>query len=642
MGKRTLNPMEDFRRQKRKKEVAKNKTSRISARDERVKETKTIQEVEQAIRDMERRGTKTPAEQQKLQRLQKELKLVKDEANKPTNKEVVAATSAQPQRLTELDDPRKSVYYDETLNPYGAPPPGKPRMYHRRGGGETMDIREAVVPGQEELLTSVDLPNPTEVQQRKSQNSQTKQTHHPSRLPKNELISNPQRPHQIQKMPPPPPPPLPPPPPPPPRELPPVVPPPLPEPSLAVQRIKRKKTGILADIWASTEEVSYERTVKCNDLEDANNNSIGWWYRDTSHNVQGPFGTEQILDWSRAGYFPPDTPVRQGEKGKWWVLADVDWTTGERKVVVKNKQGGAVEDRIAALRKHPTIARHDGNPACAEDLREQVLTTANNHDDDDDNESGDDDTSVAARIEALKQSISTRGDVDGGVSERSHDLEQGHSPSTEVNDDDDDEIAARIAALRKPLVNDNQSSVDTHIHALGGMTNPVDTLNSVMNVECFKRAGESHNEIMPFAYPMLETDKPPVYPIDDNMLYPSGADLAYPIYDERLDLHGDIPYPMDSYPMDASYPVTGAYAEESSKDYPDSAYDTTADDKAKTTLLVVPGLIPTHLQKSRKSRSAAKVMVAKPKLPQEKPTKENSKALADDYDNFMEEIASLK
>merc|ERR1712183_58951 len=57
----------------------------------------------------------------------------------------------QKRPLTKLGDPRKSVYYDERLNPYGAPPPGKPRLYHRRWGGVTLNPHEAVVPGEEHV-----------------------------------------------------------------------------------------------------------------------------------------------------------------------------------------------------------------------------------------------------------------------------------------------------------------------------------------------------------------------------------------------------------------------------------------------------------------------------------------------------------
>ena len=147
MGKRDSNPVQDHHRQQRVKEIKKNKQQRIKARDERVIETKSLKEVEQEIEKLKKRKSLQWGETQKLQRLEKELKLLQ-QAAKQNPKPNLQHTSTTAKPLTELDDPRKSVYYDERLNPFGAPPPGKPRLYHQRGGGVTMDITLAVVPGE--------------------------------------------------------------------------------------------------------------------------------------------------------------------------------------------------------------------------------------------------------------------------------------------------------------------------------------------------------------------------------------------------------------------------------------------------------------------------------------------------------------
>ena len=124
---RSSNPMQEHHRQKRLKEMKKNKQERIKARDDRVVETKTVASVKEEIRNLKRRKNLQHTEKQKLQRLEKELRLVQAAvANKPKTYQPQHHQQQQ-KPLTELDDPRKSIYYDEKLNPYGAPPPGKPR-----------------------------------------------------------------------------------------------------------------------------------------------------------------------------------------------------------------------------------------------------------------------------------------------------------------------------------------------------------------------------------------------------------------------------------------------------------------------------------------------------------------------------------
>ena len=102
----------------------------------------------------------------KLERLQKELRIVKDEAVKrkalaeqaqlERDKQLLAAqkTQAGVQKLNEskysLKERFASVYYDETLNPFGAPAPGQRKLYYAdvEGKTTTMDSRRAVVPTQ--------------------------------------------------------------------------------------------------------------------------------------------------------------------------------------------------------------------------------------------------------------------------------------------------------------------------------------------------------------------------------------------------------------------------------------------------------------------------------------------------------------
>lgn len=185
------NPLDVYRRQQRKKELKKNKNARIKARDAKVAATRGIGEVQAEISLLERkrdrfgksRGGKeggddeaaaserTPGgldanETKKLERLRKELKIVTAEsvkrkelhelAEREKEKQFIAAqkTVEGVQKLNESKysvlERYASVYYDEQMNPYGAPPPCKPKMYWSDSEKKTttMNPRMAVVPKQ--------------------------------------------------------------------------------------------------------------------------------------------------------------------------------------------------------------------------------------------------------------------------------------------------------------------------------------------------------------------------------------------------------------------------------------------------------------------------------------------------------------
>jgi hypothetical protein len=103
-------------------------------------------------------------ETKKLERLHKELRIVTDASAKrralaeqaqiERDREMLAAqrTVAGVQKLNEskysLVERFASVYYDERMNPFGAPAPGQPRLYFAdpQGTTTTMDLGRAVVP----------------------------------------------------------------------------------------------------------------------------------------------------------------------------------------------------------------------------------------------------------------------------------------------------------------------------------------------------------------------------------------------------------------------------------------------------------------------------------------------------------------
>eukprot|EP00978_Attheya_sp_CCMP212_P017273 scaffold45972_cov43-Attheya_sp.AAC.1 len=289
---RSQNPVDIARRAARKKALNKNKVARLEARDAKVCATKTVAEVQAAIHQLTKRNKQkkhnhhndnddnnndddnmdrslfSSEDQRKLERLEKELRLVtthhqeqlekeeEDAKQNPVPQRNLEAQRQKEEQRPSVEEAKCSVYYDAVMNPYGAPPPGQRRMYHKRGGGTTPYLHQSLVQTQP--------PPPPQTPQQHTQQQQQQQTPRPppsrggpSGIPPRMANQGPPRgppPPPPRRGPPPPPPPpaVPPPPPPLPSKH---VPPPLPPPSQAVQRSKRKG---MADIWASHEELVYE------------------------------------------------------------------------------------------------------------------------------------------------------------------------------------------------------------------------------------------------------------------------------------------------------------------------------------------------------------------------------------------------
>ena len=162
---KSSNPLDEFKRKQRKKEKLKNKTKRISARDAKVAETVSLSTVQSDIKKLEtqkeeQNGHLDNKDTRKLERLRKELKIVQgaEEERKQKAEEKVkqewedqkkhmkSSKGVEELNQAKFQNSKASIYYDAVMNPFGAPPPGKPMFYHRRGGGRTMDPSEAFVP----------------------------------------------------------------------------------------------------------------------------------------------------------------------------------------------------------------------------------------------------------------------------------------------------------------------------------------------------------------------------------------------------------------------------------------------------------------------------------------------------------------
>ena len=129
------NPVEEHRRAQRKKELKKNKQTRLKQHNESLIQGGNLSEIQKEIRKLEARpkASLDAASVKKLERLQKDYKVLLEHhrSNKPASSGVVVQKSI---RSRELAFPQMSIYYDERLNPFGAPPPGRPMLYHCEQG----------------------------------------------------------------------------------------------------------------------------------------------------------------------------------------------------------------------------------------------------------------------------------------------------------------------------------------------------------------------------------------------------------------------------------------------------------------------------------------------------------------------------
>jgi len=146
-----VNPVEEHRKSERKKELKKNKKNRLKQHNAKLLQSGNLSALKSEIRALENfknstnNGKLDPIKQRKLDKLQKDYKVllehVKQNPNaNPTNNANNPAFSTE----RTLKYPMLSVYYDAKFNPYGAAPPGKPMMFRYVNGSTTRNIQEAM------------------------------------------------------------------------------------------------------------------------------------------------------------------------------------------------------------------------------------------------------------------------------------------------------------------------------------------------------------------------------------------------------------------------------------------------------------------------------------------------------------------
>ena len=632
----------DWHRQKRKRELQKNKEQRVAARDAKVKETKTSREIQHDIQQLERQykvkegGNPRPHHiQSKLDRLKKELKLVQQheqdtKSPKDASSSFLKQQQQQAAQWKPMDHPQLSVYYDKVLNPFGEPPPGKPRLFHTPNGGTTMDWRQAGLPGH---------PTIGQLQHQQQQERERQAEQNRGRVKGNSKVDRSSNSHadrsesnrhkkdsskdgdssvgnrrpsedpkattNTESTP---------------------IPPKrqaaaqTESSGLAASRPKRYGNKQVTDIWALDQDEEESALPPLEEDDAAETSSFSknkkkkapkskqssppllpppddcWFYRDQAENVQGPFTTDQMRQWVAAGFFPPHQQVRASNATFFQPLQEsLLWSNPSlsNPESSTNTSGdtssSSVQDRIAALKQERAVETSDN-------LNEDKTASPN---------------SIHARIAALKQAHTA--------------TETNPNPTSPVENDETvpemDSVQARIAALKQaraaeesneladePTKDDDtlslpKDSVQSRIAALKAAAmeeqrpteDSVESRIAALKAERTQQMSKESNAPLPapemadVAYP-VDNMADVAYPVPDggdmaDVAYPvpdggDMADVAYPV-SEGGDM-ADVGYPVNdddnAYPTGndgepgypSEYPVGEAYpsGEDEAGDYP--------------------------------------------------------------------------
>ncbi|XP_042396350.1 protein EARLY FLOWERING 5-like [Zingiber officinale] len=145
-GGKVMNPTDAYRKEIRKKELKRNKKERKKVREVGIlkKDPEAIREQIEKLERMKADGALDKARKHKKRQLEDTLNLVmkkrkeyEDKMREKGETPVMFSHLGPPRRRAATEEeerarnprPEDSVYYHPTLNPTGAPPPGKPPMY---------------------------------------------------------------------------------------------------------------------------------------------------------------------------------------------------------------------------------------------------------------------------------------------------------------------------------------------------------------------------------------------------------------------------------------------------------------------------------------------------------------------------------
>ncbi|XP_058195031.1 protein EARLY FLOWERING 5 isoform X1 [Rhododendron vialii] len=145
-GGKVMNPTDAYRKELRKKELKRNKKERKKVREVGIlkKDPETLKDQIDKLEVMKADGALDKARKHKKRQLEDTLNLVlkkrkeyEDKMKEKGEAPVMFSHLGPPRRRTNAEEeervkhpkPEDSVYYHPTLNPTGAPPPGKPPMF---------------------------------------------------------------------------------------------------------------------------------------------------------------------------------------------------------------------------------------------------------------------------------------------------------------------------------------------------------------------------------------------------------------------------------------------------------------------------------------------------------------------------------
>ncbi|KAG6955488.1 hypothetical protein JG687_00011167 [Phytophthora cactorum] len=139
---KSLNPMEAYRREQKKKELKKHRVERQKDKQAKLSVMDPV-EIREQLKNLERQVAANPTDgptRKRKQELEDTLRAVvkkqkeladeerKKQANAPPPPPMSMAELTQANK-EKFQNPENSIYYHPTLNPFGAPPPGKPQVY---------------------------------------------------------------------------------------------------------------------------------------------------------------------------------------------------------------------------------------------------------------------------------------------------------------------------------------------------------------------------------------------------------------------------------------------------------------------------------------------------------------------------------
>ncbi|KAE8888432.1 hypothetical protein PF005_g9605 [Phytophthora fragariae] len=144
---KSLNPMEAFRREQKKKELKKQRLERHKDNQTKLS-AMDPQELRAELQNLERQVASNPTDgptRKRKQELEDTLRAVvkKQKMAEKERKKQKDAPPPPPMSIAEMaqanrerfQNPENSIYYHPTLNPFGAPPPGKPQVYRNGPAG---------------------------------------------------------------------------------------------------------------------------------------------------------------------------------------------------------------------------------------------------------------------------------------------------------------------------------------------------------------------------------------------------------------------------------------------------------------------------------------------------------------------------